>query len=269
MRFLGCTAVTLITLTLVSCGDDNVAPSNPTPTNPIPAPNQSPTAAFAPSCSLLGCTFTDASTDDGAVTAWRWDFGDGSAPSAEQSPVHTYGSAGRYRVTLRVTDNAGATGLAFWDIAVQDLSCSNPATPDDFLHCVIDVPNGNAISVTISSESDCTTDGDTLRIVAPIDENVFTDGCHPPKDVPILLNQGNCLFCSTVDGCPLPLYVAITLASDDPNRTAPSIHQEGGYPQWTIRLEDGGHPTDLNEPDFNDLVVTITATPPPPDPWGY
>jgi PKD repeat protein len=249
----------LVTLAVVSCGDDdNGGPSNQTPSNPKPS------ADFAPACSQLECTFTEASTDDGDVTAWRWDFGDETDPSTEQNPVHTYATAGQYRVTLTVTDNEGATGSVAKDIAVSaGAICANPTSPDDFVPCAMDVPSGTAVRVTISSESDCTADGDTLRIVAPITEDVFTDGCHAEKDVPILMNGGNAFL-----GSPEALYLAITLESDDPNRVTPSVHAEGGYPEWRIRFEDGGHPTDANEPDFNDLVITVTAAT-PTDPWGY
>ncbi len=37
-----------------------------------------------------------------AIETWRWDFGDGS-DSAEENPVHTYGTQGTYRVTLTVS----------------------------------------------------------------------------------------------------------------------------------------------------------------------
>ncbi|HSI80510.1 MAG TPA: ThuA domain-containing protein, partial [Solirubrobacterales bacterium] len=35
--------------------------------------------------------------------AYEWDFGDGSEPSTEPNPVHTYGESGAYEVTLTVT----------------------------------------------------------------------------------------------------------------------------------------------------------------------
>ncbi len=38
----------------------------------------------------------------GNPTSWSWDFGDGSAVSAEQNPVHTYASPGKFTVTLAV-----------------------------------------------------------------------------------------------------------------------------------------------------------------------
>ena len=52
----------------------------------------------------LNVTFTDYSA--GAITNWAWDFGDGTS-SAEKSPVHTFRWDGDFRVTLRVTDDAG------------------------------------------------------------------------------------------------------------------------------------------------------------------
>ncbi|MBN1208564.1 MAG: PKD domain-containing protein [Myxococcaceae bacterium] len=43
---------------------------------------------------------------DGALTAWRWDFGDG-ATGSEARVRHTYAKAGRYTATLSVTDDSG------------------------------------------------------------------------------------------------------------------------------------------------------------------
>ena len=50
--------------------------------------------------------FTDQST--GAITAYLWDFGDGST-SSEQNPLHTYASDGTYTVTLTVGIADGRT----------------------------------------------------------------------------------------------------------------------------------------------------------------
>jgi PKD repeat protein len=81
-----------------ACGDGN-DPSN-----------ISPAAAFTPACVLLDCTFADGSTDaDGQVTAYTWDFGDGTAAAVTKDAAHTYGAANTYPVRLTVTDNDGAT----------------------------------------------------------------------------------------------------------------------------------------------------------------
>jgi PKD repeat protein len=75
-----------------------------------PPSNTPPSAAFSASCTGLTCSFTDESTDeDGAVTDWSWDFGDGSS-STERNPSHDYAAEGEYQVTLTVTDDGKATG---------------------------------------------------------------------------------------------------------------------------------------------------------------
>jgi subtilisin family serine protease len=82
--------------------------------------NLSPTARFSYQCTGLACTFTDQSSDsDGNIAAWEWTFGD-QGSSSVASPVHTYDSAGTYRVTLVVRDNGGAVGMVAQDISVAD-----------------------------------------------------------------------------------------------------------------------------------------------------
>jgi PKD repeat protein len=73
-------------------------------------PNQPPTAAFAPSCTALTCSFDGSgSTDpDGSVIGYAWSFGDGDTGTGVL-PSHTYPFAGDYTVTLTVTDDGGAT----------------------------------------------------------------------------------------------------------------------------------------------------------------
>jgi PKD repeat protein len=77
---------------------------------PEPPPaNSPPSATFTSTCAGLTCSFVDRSTDDGSVTGWDWNFGDGGS-SAARNPTHTYSVAGTYDVTLMVTDDAGETG---------------------------------------------------------------------------------------------------------------------------------------------------------------
>src|SRR5439155_1350168 len=76
----------------------------------VSAANQSPTAAFTSSCNALTCSFTSTSSDpDGSIAAYAWTFGD-NATSTSQNPSHTYAAGGTFTVTLKVTDNLGATG---------------------------------------------------------------------------------------------------------------------------------------------------------------
>jgi len=61
-------------------------------------------ADYAP----LTVTFTDTSLGD--ITAWLWDFGDGST-STEQNPVHIYQKQGNYSVYLTVSGPAGTSTM--------------------------------------------------------------------------------------------------------------------------------------------------------------
>ncbi|PKL62972.1 MAG: hypothetical protein CVV31_03000 [Methanomicrobiales archaeon HGW-Methanomicrobiales-2] len=68
-----------------------------------------PTAAFTANrttgAAPLAVQFTD--TSAGGPTSWTWDFGDGET-STEQSPAHTYATAGTYTVSLNATNAAGS-----------------------------------------------------------------------------------------------------------------------------------------------------------------
>ena len=68
-----------------------------------PAGN-APKARFAYATDGLVVTFTNASKD---AETYAWDFGDGSAISAEENPVHTYTAAGTYTVKLTAKNAAG------------------------------------------------------------------------------------------------------------------------------------------------------------------
>src|SRR6266568_3600769 len=76
------------------------APPPPTLTANFTA---NPTSGQAP----LMVQFTDQST--GTITAWDWNFGDGSAHSSVQNPSHTYNSVGDFTATLTITGSGGAT----------------------------------------------------------------------------------------------------------------------------------------------------------------
>ncbi len=72
--------------------------------------NSPPNAAFTPSCTDGSCRFSDGSADsDGTITAWEWNFGDGSS-SNQRNPSHSYADEGEYTVRLTVTDNRGSQG---------------------------------------------------------------------------------------------------------------------------------------------------------------
>ena len=84
---------------------------------PVAVAAASPDSGSAP----LAVQFSsaDAYDPDGTITAYVWDFGDGSS-STEASPAHTYAAAGSYTATLTVADDEGATHSDTITITVLD-----------------------------------------------------------------------------------------------------------------------------------------------------
>lgn len=76
--------------------------------------NPSPTARFdadiRTACLPATIQFSDISVPNaGVITAWEWDFGDGTRSSL-QNPQKTYNSIGFYNVSLTVTSSTGCKG---------------------------------------------------------------------------------------------------------------------------------------------------------------
>ena len=86
--------------------------------------------------------FVDASTDDGEIVAWYWEFGDG-AESTTQHPEHQYSEVGEFEVTLTVTDDGGLETKLSKTIEVINLApvaafsfTPSPATRSDVVKFV-------------------------------------------------------------------------------------------------------------------------------------
>jgi PKD repeat protein len=224
-----------------------------------PAPG-GPTANFTVVCTSLDCTFTDASTTDGSGVTWDWDFGDGSAHSSAQNPpVHTYVASGlaTYTATLTVTDNgfSSTKSTEFTVSPAATLQCEDAANPGEFVSCDLVLDANATVKVTLESAS-CTAHGNTFQITAPITATLFTDGCYSPAAGTFFDLNGGAVFAA---GTHLKAQV---ISGSTKQQIAPALHVTGSYPTWTLSFDDGEDATPP-EPDFNDLVIKVTATPAP------
>lgn len=116
--------------------------------------HDAPLAAFTfdTVCAGSANTFTDLSSFSapfGApITAWSWDFDDGSPVDNNQNPTHTFPAAGLYDVQLTVTDTNGC----FDDTIIEVLVRANPiALFVPPINCI-----GDSIQFTDSSYIDST-----------------------------------------------------------------------------------------------------------------
>jgi PKD repeat protein len=222
--------------------------------------NVAPTADFDFNCAAEECTFTDASSDtDGTIASYAWEFGDGET-STEADPVHTYANVTTltdFEVTLTVTDDDGDTGTL-----TQTVSVAPPAgtvcedSPGEFVPCSLDIEEEAVITITLTSK-DCTAEGNRLLITQPIQAEVFADGCNETEGTVYEINGGTAFAAGT------PLEVQVISGSNDPERGPPSIRVDGTYPTWILNFDDGEDVSNPAEPDFNDLVLTVQATPTP------
>jgi PKD repeat protein len=60
----------------------------------------------------------DATPSSAGVTAWTWDFGDGTAAGVAQRVSHTFSRPGTWIVRLTVTDSAGRTATTTKQVPV-------------------------------------------------------------------------------------------------------------------------------------------------------
>ena len=80
--------------------------------------NQAPVASFTvtPTGASVAVD-ASASTDDGSIASYAWDFGDGKTGTGRTSS-HSYAAGGTYSVRLTVTDNLGATASTTRSVTV-------------------------------------------------------------------------------------------------------------------------------------------------------
>jgi len=219
-----------------------------------PPSGPGPHANFTANCISLDCTFTDTSTfDAGSVLASRaWDFGD--AATATTSPAaHTYAATTLtpFTAKLTVTDASGKVSTSTRSVVV-----SPPATSLNCVGggCVLTLSTAARVTATIVSNS-CSATGNEVALTAPLQQTLFADGCTAIVNTTVATNGGNPFAAGTT----LQFAVRSGFSANAQLVFPPSVRVTGSYPQWTLTFDDGYG--GAGEPDFNDLVILIIATP--------
>jgi PKD repeat protein len=224
----------------------------------VGSPPGDPTAAFSVDCNSLECSFTDGSTDDGDIASYAWDFGDPTSPdntSDLADPTHTYSFQDITEVTVRltVTDDEGNTGETS-----ETFNVSPPAgLTCDGADCVLTLESAASVTVTLIS-SMCQASGNTFVILTPVLDTLFTDGCNTPvpgtPEATFELQNGEVFAAGT--------EITAEVISGLPNQALPpTIRVTQGFPEWKLEFDDGFVGPEEPQPDFNDLVLTVTANP--------
>jgi PKD repeat protein len=217
----------------------------------------------------LTVSFTDASS--GPVTSWQWNFGDGTANSAQQNPTHVYNRAGVFTATLTVTGNDGTTSSKAGAITVTgwmavspvgDFSSSGqqggPFSPASQTYTIRN--QGNATLnwstgvdqnwVTLSATSGVLAAGQQKNIIVSINSqaNVQTAGAHTATVSFYNLNNGdgNTARAVNLQISPPPGFLAVDPQSDfasqgvrggpfAPKSQTYTLTNTGGSPlDWTV-----------------------------------
>jgi PKD repeat protein len=177
--------------------------------------------------------------------------------------THTYAAAGTYTVTLTVSDNATGTGTATQQLTVNPPASQDCTTSGILVDCALGITNASTVKITITAQ-DCELAGNKLTITLPGDteQTAFFNLCNQPVGAEYtVLAPGN----------PRPGPHTFTAGSTLPIRfhqgppgtttvSDPGIQVTGSYPNWTLNIDDGGAAGTPGEPDFNDVVMTVTAT---------
>ncbi|MBO9151406.1 PKD domain-containing protein [Chitinophaga sp. GCM10012297] len=192
---------------------------------------------------------SNATTSDGqAVNGYLWNFGDGSANSADQNPVHHYTAPGTFNVTYSATTVNGCTS----DTSVQVKLSMLPDLAYSVIPPVCVSAQGPVSVATASVENNLTGSGIYSG------EGVSTNGNFAPAVAGVGTHAVKYIF-TTTDGCVdsassditvNALPVAGFVASSDSVCQGGSLSftdmSTGGMAAWNWNFGDGGNASAAN-----------------------
>ena len=183
------------------------------------------------------------SDPDGTITTYAWTFGDGQG-SNQAVVSHTYAQAGTFPITLTVTDNRGATGVASGQITVTQGGggCPLAVTPANgtiaaggsgTLTVTYDAA-ANAQMGTYSGQISIGGNGGNLSVPVVVTVVVANEAAGAPARVALLPNRPNPFRSETEIAFSLAEAAPVTLSVYDAlgrrvREVASGVHAAGSH----------------------------------------
>jgi PKD repeat protein len=239
-------------VTVEATDDGGLTDTSDPQTVTVTAQSATSQASFDVTCTGLTCALDNTSVFTGSVTDFEWTFGDGQTSTNEEpgSVVYTVTEPTTFTITLKVTSD-GVLSQATKQVRVSPaatLTCNG-------VDCALVLDQAATVVVTLESVG-CEAHGNTFVITAPAVDTLFTDGCFSPV-VPqpgssFSLNNGDVYAAGTQLRAEVLTGVA---GAENPQLQVTGTFATG----WTLKFDDGF--VGAGEPDFNDLVIKVVATP--------
>jgi outer membrane protein assembly factor BamB len=164
---------------------------------------------------------------------YEWSFGDGSANSSTENPVHQYGAVGNYTVTVTVTDYAGNKLVSHLTASVTEVAggeiSRDPVDLGAIAWLNVTVPSANPVSLEWGGlPPGCAT------------ENTSSLSCQPEQEGGFLVTANWTNTTGAAGTIPLP-----KLTVDPPLTAAVNVTPTIGAPNLTIEYRavfSGGTP---------------------------
>jgi PKD repeat protein len=209
-------------------------------------------ADFDVACTGRTCVLTNGSTATGGVATYLWTFGDGQT-STDQDPApvaYNVTEPTTFTITL-VATNGAATSQATKQVRVSpgaSLTCNGVA-------CALVLEEASTVVVTLETQ-DCQAHGNTFVITAPAVDTLFTDGCFDP----VAPAAGSSFDLNNGDVYAAGTQLSAEVLTGVAGAENPALQVTGSFDTgWTLKFDDGF--IGEGEPDFNDLVIKVVATP--------
>ena len=127
----------------------------------------SPRASFTISCTGLICSAdgTASTPGAGAITGYKWAWGDKSTAGTSATSSHTYAAAGDYQVTLTVSDDSGASGTTSHSVSPRAPTVGTALVASDAFNRTVTAGLGRA---ALGGAWSVSGDGDRYSVAAGV-----------------------------------------------------------------------------------------------------